>query len=194
MIHWFLCDVDDAGNTFNCEYAYTQYVGSCNQGLEPCGESCGGEENDVITISDYEPSGTPVSTYGPETEDPSTGIKTKQSSYNWLARTFEQRGPLGGNYKWEYRSYETGNLEKINDNSSWKFTSLVHNNILIDGTTPPGFTVTHTLGQAVPSYSSDVRTATMFIAFSVSVQGDPGRDGFSYHKTVNKTSPNLTAQ
>jgi hypothetical protein len=37
-IDWYLCDVTETGATYNCEYLYTEYIGSCDQTLEPPGE------------------------------------------------------------------------------------------------------------------------------------------------------------
>ena len=34
-IDWYLCDVSDSGLPFNCQYMYSQYIGSCNEGFEP---------------------------------------------------------------------------------------------------------------------------------------------------------------
>jgi hypothetical protein len=40
-VDWYLCDVDDDGNTSNCEYLYTEYFGACYEGHEPPGDSGG---------------------------------------------------------------------------------------------------------------------------------------------------------
>jgi hypothetical protein len=37
-IDWYLCDVTESGATYNCEYLYSEWIGNCNQGLEPPGE------------------------------------------------------------------------------------------------------------------------------------------------------------
>jgi hypothetical protein len=43
-IDWYLCDITESGAYYNCEYMFSEYIGACNQCLEPPGDSGGYEE------------------------------------------------------------------------------------------------------------------------------------------------------
>jgi hypothetical protein len=37
-IDWYVCDVTESGSTYNCQYLYSEYIGSCNESLPLPGE------------------------------------------------------------------------------------------------------------------------------------------------------------
>lgn len=164
VIHWYLCDTD--GSTlFNCEYVYTEYVGSCYQSLDPCVEDCGSEYVEYAGTSITPFTETPSMTLGSEQTDPNTGKITKNVGYAWKCGIGSSL-ILSSVYNWIYKSYETGGEYK--DGAVWKLESLTHNSIQLIGQTPPTHNYSLSLGYAISNLASDGSSGTMQLRYIVS--------------------------
>ena len=93
---------------------------------------------------------------------------------------------FGSAYNWKYWSYETGTVEKLNQNDTWKFQGpLTHSSIQRVGTTPPTHNFTVELGYAVSNVLTGRRQAQMDVEFVVYEQVNSGT-GFNQVKSYRR--------
>jgi len=99
---------------------------------------------------------------GLEGTDPSTGLPVKSCLHGWRFL----RNTLAF-YTWSYISREQSGLEKVD--GIWKFKTVQHSGMDIEGTIPLCVSFSCNIGSAIPSISTSRQQARMDITFTTTL-------------------------